>query len=216
MSRLDGTVDHVDEPADPADDHGRGVDPLALLREPPTHHEHAPKLGLDPEWFRPTRLLGVVAAAAVVVAVGAWLLRPPPPPVEATLPLASPPPAATVATSSSPAELIVHVAGAVGAPGVYTLEERQRVHDAVELAGGATPTADLSRVNLAAPLADGAYVYIPVVGEGPPPAPVLGGAPAEGPVSLNHATAAELETLPGVGSVTAAAIIAHRELVGGF
>jgi competence protein ComEA len=135
--------------------------------------------------------------------------------------------AAGTATTGTAAELVVHVAGAVVSPGVQRLPPGSRVIDAVEAAGGAQPDADLPRVNLAAPLVDGQQVYIPRPGEQPPEVTgvAAGGAPgatgavgsaAGGLVNLNSATAEQLDTLPGVGPTTAAAIIAHRDQHGPF
>jgi competence protein ComEA len=119
--------------------------------------------------------------------------------------------------TADPVVVIVHVAGAVVAPGVYRLESGARAIDAVERAGGVVLDADLDSVNLAAPLADGQRLYIPRVGEVPvvvalPEAGGSAGTPTGivGPVNINRATSDELETLPGVGPTTAAAIITHR------
>jgi competence protein ComEA len=118
--------------------------------------------------------------------------------------------------------VVVHVVGAVPTPGVQHLPAGSRVADAVQAAGGATPDADLARVNLAAELTDGQQIYVPRVGESPPtpitPAGTTGD-PATGPeplVDINTATAAELDELPGIGPTTAEAIITTREERGGF
>jgi competence protein ComEA len=126
-------------------------------------------------------------------------------------------PTSTVASG----RVIVHVAGAVLLPGVYELRPGSRVDDAVQGAGGATPDAELGRINLAAPLVDGDQIYVPAVGEDVPlPAPgSVAPDPAStpsGPVDVNRASAVDLETLPGVGPATAAAIVAERERNGPF
>lgn len=162
----------------------------------------------------------LLAGAAVVgLVLGAlwWLTRQAPPPIEATLPLVDvTAPVATTSTTSGP--VVVHVAGAVLAPGVHELPPGSRVIDAVEASGGLAPDADAGAVNLAAQLVDGSQVYVPRVGEVPPgPAPSTGGSEeAAGPVDLNTADAELLDTLPGVGPATAAAIVDHRERHGPF
>lgn len=129
-------------------------------------------------------------------------------------------PSTTVSrTAAVPALTLVHVAGAVRRPGVYRMGGDTRVLQAVRMAGGPTRDADLSRLNLAAPIADGQQVVVPVR---PRPGAVGGSASsgatgtATGPVSLSSATAADLEALDGVGPALAARIIAWRDAHGGF
>jgi len=116
-------------------------------------------------------------------------------------------------------EVVVHVAGAVVAPGVHRLAEGARVQDAVEAAGGPRPEAELDRLNLAALLVDGSQIQVPFVGAPPPAVPGGAGAPSgvgAGPISLSTADAPTLDSLPGIGPSTAAAILAHREANGPF
>ncbi|MCB0996221.1 MAG: helix-hairpin-helix domain-containing protein [Acidimicrobiales bacterium] len=170
-------------------------------------------------------LVGWAIATALVAAVVVQAARPDtPPPPEVSVPLAQAPTAAPTATPA-PAVVVVHVAGAVVVPGVYELTEPARVTDAVAIAGGTAPDADLERVNLAAPVTDGARVWIPAIGEADVPVPVgvsgsgaePGGAgPDMGPIDLNAADTAALDALPGVGPATATAIISYREEHGTF
>lgn len=111
-------------------------------------------------------------------------------------------------------DLVVHVAGAVGEPGVYRFPAGARVADAVERAGGPTGGAMEDGINLAARLADGQQVVVPerVPGGGT----VTAAGDVEGPISLGSATAADLETIDGIGPVTAGDIIAFRDENGGI
>jgi len=118
--------------------------------------------------------------------------------------------------AAAPAALVVHVVGAVRKPGLYRLRDGSRIADAVARAGGVTRRADVSLVNLAAPLADGAQVVVPkrvpaaaVGSEGAPSAP-------SGPLHLNTATLEQLDELPGVGPSTAQKILDFREQHGAF
>ncbi len=118
---------------------------------------------------------------------------------------------------------VVHVAGAVHRPGVYSLPADRRVQDAIRRAGGATRRADLAAINLAARVQDGVQVVVPVrpsssagAASGAGSAGVAGPGGAPGPVSLNTATAEQLETLDGVGPATAAKILEYRRQHGGF
>jgi competence protein ComEA len=120
--------------------------------------------------------------------------------------------------------VVIHVAGAVAAPGVVQLPAGSRVHQAIAEAGGATPSADLNRLNLAAVLADGQKLYVPVPGEDLP-AGLPGDAAAgqdpgtgagAGKVNLNTATVEELDALPKVGPVLAQRIVDWRKEHGSF
>jgi len=127
-------------------------------------------------------------------------------------------------------EVFVHAAGAVISPGLYRLSPGSRVSDVIRAAGGLAGDADVDRINLAAPIADGDRLYVPRRDEATAPSVVAAdgsGRPSgsmrpgptdkpAGPVNLNTATAAELDTLPGVGPATSAAIIDYRTQHGPF
>ena len=134
-------------------------------------------------------------------------------------PLPPPPAVGTGVTGLPSSRVVVDVVGAVRRPGLYRLAQGSRIADAVARAGGATGKADLAQVNLAAPLADGEQVVVPRRG-GVPGAASSGGAAAPGapaaPVQLSTATLEQLDTLPGVGPVTAQKILDYREKHGAF
>ena len=104
--------------------------------------------------------------------------------------------------------VVVHVVGAVRRAGLFRLPEGARVADALTRAGGPTARADLSRVNLAAPLADGQQVVVPR--RGPPGSAPAGAAVSGMKVSLAMATVEQLDELPGIGPVTAQKIVDWR------
>jgi competence protein ComEA len=110
--------------------------------------------------------------------------------------------------------LVVHVVGAVRRPGLFRLREGARVADALSRAGGPTRRADLSVVNLAAPLADGQQVLVPQ--RSPPGAPPAGSPAGAVKVSLAIATLEQLDELPGIGPVTAQKIVDWRTAHGPF
>lgn len=118
-------------------------------------------------------------------------------------------------------EVVVHVTGAVSAPGVYTLPSDARVDDAVR-AAGTTAEADLSQLNLAQKLADGQKITVPAIGSastsaGEGTATTTADTNSDGAlVNINTASLEELETLPSIGEVRAQAIITYRETNGGF
>jgi competence protein ComEA len=142
-----------------------------------------------------------------------------PKPVEVRAAPEEPPVPAPGASPSPAAVVLVDVAGWVRRPGVYEFADGARVIDAVQAAGGARPGAFLQSLNLAALLVDGTQILVPKEGASPP-APVsgeVGGGSAPGSlVNVNAATAAELETLPGVGEVISQAIIDYRTQNGPF
>jgi competence protein ComEA len=126
---------------------------------------------------------------------------------------------AVVAMRASPApakKLVVHVVGGVRRPGLYRLDDGSRVDDAIRMAGGPKPKAALELINLAAPVADGQQVIVPLKGkDGAVAAAGVPGAPPQ-PVHLNSATLEELDTLPGIGPVTAQKILDYRTEHGAF
>jgi competence protein ComEA len=180
-------------------------------------------------WVGPGRLIAGSVSVLAVLAAGYWLVKPPTATTESRLPFApkststhpgsihAPATSLEPAASTTGGEVVVDVAGAVQRGGVYRLPAGSRVTDAVRAAGGLGVTADADSVNLAAVLADGQRVYIPRVGEAPPPAtPVAVVTTPAGPVNLNTAGVDQLDRLPGVGPSTAAAIVAHRQQYGPF
>ena len=192
---------------------------------PPTWRDRLEAISAD-LGVGPRRLVLVAVAIAGIALVAWWLLRSPAgPPPEVGLPVAT-----TVsggAPPTTPGEVVVHAAGAVRTPGVYTLPSGSRVADLVDVAGGLAGDADPERLNLAGPLTDGGRVYVPRVGQADVPlavgeVPAAPGAPGQGAdgtgpmVNVNTADGPQLETLPGIGPATAAAIIDHREQHGPF
>jgi competence protein ComEA len=117
-------------------------------------------------------------------------------------------------------ELIVDVSGRVRKPGVYSLDKGSRAIDALNLAGGALPGVNLGDINLAHILFDGEQIIVgaPRVtySSGSRSAPKVKAPTAASPLSLNSATLAQLDTLPGIGPVMANRIFAYRKLNGPF
>jgi competence protein ComEA len=129
----------------------------------------------------------------------------------------------TVITPTTPEiveVLIVDVSGRVRKPGVYSLDKGSRAIDAINLAGGALPGVSLSDINLAHLLFDGEQIIVgaPRVSysSGSRSAPKPKAPTAASPLSLNSATLAQLDTLPGIGPVMANRIFAYRKLNGPF
>jgi competence protein ComEA len=135
----------------------------------------------------------------------------------------------------TPPALAVHIAGAVLHPGVFSLPEGCRVHEAVQAAGGLLPEADTGTLNLAAFVQDGERIWVPSkitiqepqpsdrppLGDGERSAPSIPLLPEptpspDKPVNINTASQADLESLPGIGPVIAQRIIAFRQEHGPF
>lgn len=173
----------------------------------------------------PAHLAVVAVVAALAVGLAAWWAvrdqaeAVPVAVTSAPTPLASLAPSGPAGpgeVSDPSAELVVDVAGKVRRPGIAVLPAGSRVVDALEAAGGARRGIDLTSLNLARPVVDGEQILVGVA-----PVPGVAGtldAPASGDalVNLNTADEAMLDTLPGVGPVTAEAIIGWRTDNGGF
>ena len=160
---------------------------------------------------RRTLLLGALAVALALLLANRVLRD------AGTASFAEPSRASAGAAQVAPvqARLVVHVVGAVRRPGLYRLPQGSRIADAVQRAAGATHSADLSLINLAAPLADGMQVVVPARARAAAGEDASADG-AAGPIHLNTATLEELDTLPGVGPVTAQKILDYRQQHGAF
>jgi competence protein ComEA len=160
-------------------------------------------------------LLGLAGAAVVVTILLTGRAAP-----ARVAPPSQPAPAAAETTPPEGATVLVHVAGAVRKPGLYEFPPGARVADAVETAGGPARRADLDALNLAEPLVDGTKVEVIRVGQAAPA--VAGAATTPGAaqpgslIALNTADQTLLETIPGIGPVTAMAILTYRDEIGSF
>lgn len=164
---------------------------------------------------RSTVLLWALVGVVVVVVGGRTLLRDRA--SSAPVPAAGALPGIAIAQPADSGRLVVDVTGEVRRPGVYRLRAGARVQEALRRAGGVTAVGDMSSVNRAAKVADGQQIRVPARAAagragGGPAAP----AAAPGPISLNAATAEQLDGLDGVGPATADKIIAWRTANGGF
>lgn len=182
--------------------------------------------------MKPTLAVGAVAVAvmaAIVVAAalgafrgGVVIERESAPISTLSITAATPSAASTPEPATDP--VFVHIDGAVVAPGVYEMTgSLPRVNDAVMAAGGLAGDADTSALNLAAVLSDGEKIYVPRQGEVVAGQASSGaasgsyvGASSSGVININTATAEELDSLPGIGPSTAAAIVEDRERNGPF
>ena len=168
------------------------------------------------------RVLITIAVAAGVLLTW-WLLSERPrtsSPDAVTLSSASPGrSAAPGADPTTSGELVVDVEGKVKHPGIVSLPAGSRVHDAVTEAGGVRGRVDTSTLNMARVLTDGEQILVglePVAGASAAPATGGVSAGAGARISLGSATLEQLDTLPGIGPVTAQAILDHRAEHGPF
>ncbi len=154
--------------------------------------------------------LSYILVAGVAFLAARW-------PAPGGVQILAPEPSPTPQPSPTPAPARVYVSGAVVAPGVYTLPPGSIAQDALNAAGGPAQDADLSLVNLAAPVSNGQQVHIPRVGEKvAQKSPTPASRALTGPLNLNTATASELEQLPGIGPALAARIVQYRQEHGPF
>ena len=169
-----------------------------------------------PEYLLQRRrlLLAAAGSLALILLLGRFVLGAGTTTTAAPLP---PPPAMAGVTGLPSSRVVVDVVGAVRRPGLYRLAHGSRIADAVTRAGGATSKADLAQVNLAAPLADGEQVVVPkrLLGGAAGASATSPGA-SGGPVQLSTATLEQLDSLPGVGPVTAQKILDYRQKHGAF
>lgn len=160
--------------------------------------------------LEPRRVIAAGSAIVLVVAIGVVAWPRSSGDIPTHLPFVTIPPSST----ALPAEVVVHVAGAVQRPGLYHRPAGDRVADLLAAAGGPLEEANLDLLNLAERLLDGSRVWVPTVEapHDPLPAPEAGSAS----VDLNRASSAQLESLTGVGPSLAAAILDHRQRFGPF
>jgi len=168
-----------------------------------------------------SQLVAYALAAIVVVGLGVRFMQGQAGGSAAARPASAPAAPAVRLEPRRAGTALVHVAGAVRAPGVYRLREGERIKDAVRRAGGARAGADLNAINLAAKVADGQQVVVPRRGPAGTASVAAAGAgeaggPPQAPISLNTATAEQLDTLDGVGPATASKILEYRRQHGGF
>lgn len=218
---------------------GRGDEPARAALDDPAGDEAGRSVRRFSERFERRHVQVVVAVLLVgLLITGGWLIRSREVAAVDVRTVVSVPPEPTVSPAPTPADsptpepvstIHVHVLGAVNNPGVVELPSGSRVSDAIAAAGGLTAEARPGDLNLAAPVPDGAQIWVgdtatpggelrPTGETAPQTSPDAPAEPGEsgGLVNLNTATSAQLEQLPGVGPVTASNIVAWRDENGGF
>jgi competence protein ComEA len=170
------------------------------------------------EWLDKFRW--VIFLAVVLVVGGGFLFiqtrSPEPPP----LILSTATPVPTPEATPTPRPPRVYVSGAVQKPDVYTLAPDSIVKDAILAAGGPSDEADLDRINLAQPVADGQQIYVPRIDEESPPIQIPSSQRSQpiiaSTININTADVAALESLPGIGPALAQRILNYRQANGPF
>lgn len=205
-------------PAGAASAGARGADPTG-----PAGSSPAPGIVVEPRVLATIAATIACAAIAFALAFGSGAG---PTVIEGGTALDPAPDGSATIGGAAGGDVVVEIVGAVARPGVYHLAPGARLVDLLEAAGGYGPRVDTARaerdLNLAATLRDGDRIRVPSRGDevatggpsaNPGSAGVDGGSTSGGTalISLNTATSAELDTLPGIGPATAAKIIAARE-----
>jgi competence protein ComEA len=231
LAAVRGDADEPPDPTHPAHTRVRerpGDPPAPVVLPVPGRHASR-RLRIGGFQLGPAHLAVVCCVAALAVGLAAWWavrdqaeVVPVAPPADAAASPAPLTPVDTAADGASQAaarteELVVDVAGKVRRPGIAVLPPGSRVVDALEAAGGARRGVDLTSLNLARPVVDGEQILVGVEAAGGV-AGSLGSTVPDGEtlVNLNTADLAALDTLPGVGPVTAESILSWRDANGGF
>jgi competence protein ComEA len=157
--------------------------------------------------FTPIQKRMLLAMSAVVVVLSIFIV------IRGNTDEITPPP--VVIEQVQAPQIFVDVTGAVNTPGVYTLTASSRVIDAIKAAGGSTPGADLSTINLARVLADGEQIYVDAAVTNSKGVRVST-TKRSGPININRATVGDFDSLDGIGPVIANRIVSYRKTHGPF